>query len=88
MAKRQWRSAAALAALLAALASTALADDDGRKKPGQFDFQPWRTPVGHERAAARQLVPGGFDLTPMPGLPSEPRVMHVRGYADRDYRML
>ena len=81
-----------VAGLLAGVPSGAGADDGGdnknNKKPGLFDFQPWRTPAGHERAAARQLVPGRFDLTPDPGVPNEPRAVRVRVYADRDYRML
>jgi tetratricopeptide (TPR) repeat protein len=88
----RWTGAAAVAGLLAALPAGARADDDAntnnKKKPGLFDFEPWRTPVGHERAAARHLVPGRFDLTPDPGVPSEPRVVRVRVYADRDYRGL
>ena len=75
----------ALALLFAAAPTRA---DDGKKKPGLFDFEHWSTPAGHERAAARHLLPGRFDLTPASGLPGEMRVVRVRVYADSDYRTL
>src|SRR6185503_11815308 len=73
------------------LASAALPVDPAfaeKKKPGLFDFQKWSTPGGREKDAARQLLPGRFDLTPMTGLPGEPRTLRLRFYADRDYRTL
>jgi len=72
-------------AAIALPAGSALAE---KKKPGLFDFQKWSTPVGQEKEAAGQLLPGRFDLTPMTGLPGEPRPLRVRVYADRDYRLL
>ena len=59
-----------------------------KKKPGLFDFEGWKTPAGHERDAARHLLPGRFDLTPAAGRPAEPRVVRLRFYADDDYRTL
>jgi len=59
-----------------------------KKKPGLFDFEGWKTPAGHERDAARHLLPGRFDLTPAPGRPAEVRVVRLRVYADDDYRTL
>ena len=78
----------ALCALAASLAAPVARADDGKKKPGLFDFAPWKTPAGHERDAARHLLPVQFDLTPAAGLPGEVRVVRVRFYADKDYRML
>jgi tetratricopeptide (TPR) repeat protein len=69
---------------VAAIASGARADE--KKKPGLFDFDTWKSPVGRERDAAGQLAPGGIDLTPAPGRPSELRTIRLRIYADRDYR--
>ena len=68
------------------LAGTLARADD--KKPGLFDFQGWKTPAGHERDAARHLLPGLFDLLPAPGRPAEMRVVSLRIYADDDYRTL
>lgn len=71
--------------------SAALWSDPARaekKKPGLFDFQKWSTPGTQEKEAARQLLPGRFDLTPMNGLPAQPRPLRLRFYADRDYRAL
>jgi tetratricopeptide (TPR) repeat protein len=59
-----------------------------KKKPGLFDFEQWKTPAGHERDAARHLLPGRFDLTPAPGRPVESQVFRLRIYADDDYRTL
>ncbi len=74
-----------LAVALTLAATPAHAD---KKKPGLFDFEGWKTPAGHERDAARHLLPGAFDLTPAPGRPVEPRAVRLRFYADDDYRTL
>ena len=75
-----------LLAVALTLASTRAHAD--KKKPGLFDFEGWKTPAGHERDAARHLLPGRFDLTPAAGRPAEPRVVRLRFYADDDYRTL
>jgi hypothetical protein len=79
------RGGACAAVLATVLAGTAYAD---KKTPGLFDFgSTWKTPVGHERDAAKELAPGGLDLSP--AVPAgEPRVIRVRFYVDRDYRSL
>ncbi len=65
--------------------SSARAED---KKPGMFDFAPWKMPVTREREAAGHLAPSGLDLTPAVSGQGEPRAIRLRIYADRDYRGL
>jgi hypothetical protein len=58
------------------------------KKPGLFDFEPWKLPVTRERESAGRLAPKGLDLTPAVPSTAEPRTIRLRVYADRDYRGL
>jgi len=80
----------AVAAAGVALAHPAAGDDGApekkKKKPGLFDFGGWESPVKQERNAARELAPGGLDLSPASPATGEPRVVRLRVYADRDYR--
>jgi tetratricopeptide (TPR) repeat protein len=85
----------ALCALAASLAFATARADEGAKNTHLLDFLPWKTPAGHERDAARRLLPQPFSLTPAgglltpaAGLPGEVRVVRVRFYADQDYRTL
>ena len=78
--------AVAVAAGVAALAGVGRAEE--KKKPGLFDFDTWKSPVGREREAAKQLAPGAVDLTPAAPLPAERRAIRLRIYADRDYQSL
>jgi matrixin len=80
--------AAVAVAAVAVAAVGGLARADEKKKPGLFDFQTWKSPVGREREAAKQLAPGAVDLTPAGPLPAERRVIRLRIYADRDYQSL
>ncbi len=76
---------------LVVVAAGVLAGDRARaddKKPGMFDFQPWKSPVTREREAAGRLAPVGFDLTPAVAANTAPRTIRVRVYADSDYRGL
>jgi hypothetical protein len=86
------RRGGAVAGLVVALAVSAALGGAGRaeekKKPGLFDFQTWKSPVGQEREAAKQLAPGAIDLTPAGPLPAERRTIRLRIYADRDYQSL
>ena len=58
------------------------------KKPGMFDFDPWKLPVTRERESAGRLAPRGLDLTPAAAWAGEPRPIRLRIYADQDYRGL
>jgi tetratricopeptide (TPR) repeat protein len=77
--------AIAAAIVVGAVRPAAQADD---KKPGMFDFDPWKLPVTRQRESAGRLAPKGLDLTPAAGVPSEPRPIRLRIYADQDYRGL
>jgi len=68
--------AVAVAAGVAALAGVGRAEE--KKKPGLFDFDTWKSPVGREREAAKQLAPGAVDLTPAAPLPAERRAIRLR----------
>jgi Tetratricopeptide repeat len=76
----------ALGCLVVCVATSAVAHADDKKKPGLFDFEGWKTPVGRERSAAKTLAPGALDLTPLGRFDEPPRAVRVRVYADRDYR--
>ena len=79
------RGAIGLAMLsVGAICVSARADD--KKKPGLFDFETWKTPAAHQRDAAKTLAPGQFDLEPLGRFEDAPRAIHLRVYADRDYR--
>jgi hypothetical protein len=80
-----WWMAIAAAIVLGSGRQAAHADD---KKPGMFDFDPWKLPVTRERESAGRLAPKGFDLTPAAAWAGEPRPIRLRIYADRDYRGL
>jgi predicted Zn-dependent protease len=60
--------------------------DDKKNKPGLFDFGGWKSPVTRQRDAAKQLVPGTFDLVPAFPHAEAARPVRLRVYADRDYR--
>ncbi len=74
------------AAIVLASGRQAVHADD--KKPGMFDFDPWKLPVTRERESAGRLAPRGLDLTPAVAWAGEPRPIRLRIYADRDYRGL
>ena len=74
--------------LMCALALVPAAGHAEKKKDGAglFDIQTWKTPVAHERDAAKTLAPGQIDVTPFGERRAEPVAMRLRVYADQDYR--
>jgi hypothetical protein len=77
---------AIVAAIVGGIGFQAARADD--KKPGMFDFDPWKLPVTRQRESAGRLAPKGLDLTPAAAWAGEPRPIRLRIYADQDYRGL
>ena len=76
----------ALVGLVAVTVAAPPTRADDKKKPGLFDFQPWKTPAARERAAAKTLAPGQLELEPLGRFDDPPRTLRLRVYADNDYR--
>jgi hypothetical protein len=77
---------AIVAAIVGGIGFQAARADD--KKPGMFDFDPWKLPVTRQRESAGRLAPKGLDLTPAAAWAGQARPIRLRIYADQDYRGL